>query len=104
MNYRLFYTIHLLCGSLAVLQVVFFKTRIPFHFFACVLAGLAIWRLHQCRFARLEFLLGLMLLYVFRLFLLFWFTSLHFIWYVYHFFLLMMALLLLLVGMRLFIC
>lgn len=104
MNYRMFYTLHAFCGFFVFLQFIFRITWLPFHLLATLLAILIIFRFRKCRWARFEFCLALIILYLFRVTLLFVMMNVIWLWNIYYLFLLLIGLGFLAISLRLFFC
>lgn|GEM_PF-6289347 len=104
MNYRMFYTLHAFCGFFVMLQLIFHQSWLPFHLLATLLSLHLIYRFHRCRWAHFECCLALVVLYFFRVLLLYFLTAWAFCWYIYYLLLFMIGIGFLLIALRLFFC
>lgn len=104
MNYRMFYTLHGICGILILLQVIFRVMWLPLHFCALLLSCHIIYRFRHCRWAHFECCIGVVIGYIVRLLLLYVFVNISLLWYVYYLFLMILGLSFLFIALKLFFC
>lgn len=102
MDYRMFYTWHGICGILLFLQLIFIKTWLPLHLLALIVSILIVWRFYRNCFFHIEIYLGVLVLYLYRLALLYWFKTIMLFWWIYGGGLFILGIIFIFIGLSLF--